>query len=493
MKDRKITSVKSTGIAATQAMETTPSVRLCPFFLKAGNDVTRGGCRFGDKCFHTHVTFNEINSGIIVDASAYVDNLKTNIDIKKDSRVVQEDKEKKIEDWLRNMAAEFGQVIRCKIHQCRMENGCVSAHVHFNRAASRYAFIQWINKRTIDGSVVNAHAHNIKELKTIGGDSCPPCWGRSQESQQRKPLQIQSPTVKSTAIVQPEPEPVVVEADVDDDGFQMTGKNGKGKKRIVKKVVAEQQTPQPTLKPIISLIKKEAAYSMKKSVSFEADDDELQLEMQDDFIVKSNDYNKLTSDVSWSRGSTPPMSSSSSSSVSPVLSVHDYPPINQDPQVMKRLQKEYLRKIKNNMEREEHKTMVVDESTQDKDNLPAFSASYRARFTNLQEVNSQVHIQLQTEPHTEPQAKPQVKPQAEPQAETQAEPQVEVDLIGEGEVDPSGMEHDDDDSIPDNWDDDLSDDEEEINEYDEDPYSFSDDYITDRELARRMLSMRVSL
>lgn len=503
MKDRKITSVKSTGVTATQTVETTPSVRLCPFFLKAGNDVSRGGCRFGDKCFHTHVASTEINSGIIVDASAYVENLKTNIDIKKDSRVVQEDKEKKIEDWLRNMAAEFGQVIRCKIHQCRMENGCVSAHVHFNRAASRYAFIQWINKRTIDGFVVNSHAHNIKEIKMIG-DTCTPCqpsWGRSQESQQRKPLEIKPPTVKPVVIVQPEPEPVVVEADVDDDGFQMAGKNGKGKKRIVKKAVAEQppQSPEPTLKSIISLIKKEAAGSMKKSVSFETDDD-LQLEVQDDLTVTLSELNKVPNDLnkmpissdvgSWSRGSTPPMSSSSSSSVSSVLSVNDYPPINQDPQVMKRLQKEYLRNIKNNMEREEHKTMVVDESTQD--NLPTFSASYRVRCSELQEVNAQVNAQMYIEPHVEAQIEPHVEPQAELQAGPQAEPQAAVDLIEEGGVDPSSMEHDDD-SIPDNWDDDLSDDEEEINEYDEDPYSIGDEYITDCELTRRMLSMRVYL
>ena len=101
-----------------------------------------------------------------------------------------------------------------KIPKSKKEDGTCAAFINFTRAKAGKAFVDFLNKNPLKGSVIRAKINSIDEIE--------PATKAKSPSPPTQPTSSQVP-----------PKRVKREQVVDDDGFSVAGRNGKAKSRAV--------------------------------------------------------------------------------------------------------------------------------------------------------------------------------------------------------------------------------------------------------------------
>ena len=101
-----------------------------------------------------------------------------------------------------------------KIPKSKKEDGTCAAFINFTRAKAGKAFVDFLNKNPLKGSVIRAKINSIDEIEPATKAKSP------------------SPPTQATSSQVP-PKRVTRQQVVDDDGFSVAGRNGKAKSRAV--------------------------------------------------------------------------------------------------------------------------------------------------------------------------------------------------------------------------------------------------------------------
>lgn len=129
-----------------------------------------------------------------------------------------------------------------KIPRSKKEDGTCAAFINFTRAKAGKAFVDFLNKNQLKGSVIRAKINSIDEIETPKKEKSPSLSTYDTSSETPKRVNMKREQV------------------VDEDGFSVAGRNGKAKSRTVPnatpptKQVPRPQTPEPVdLNDLVSL------------------------------------------------------------------------------------------------------------------------------------------------------------------------------------------------------------------------------------------------